>query len=133
MVTYDACSVYAIEIIETGKFVYIGSCAKPLFARWGQHLCDAYYKNSSDIQKLLHEKYEEEPFPFKPTRLRGPFRCAGKRELSVIEQTYIKWKPRCRLCNMRSANRDAVHLKGQRTLDSFKYYAAKWRAFCRGA
>ena len=48
---YGTCTIYAIEDLTSGEYVYTGSCAKPLYARWGQHLHDTYYKNSSNIQK----------------------------------------------------------------------------------
>ena len=51
---YGACTIYAItDLTHNDEKVYIGSCAKPLYARWGQHLHDTYYKHSSDIQKLF--------------------------------------------------------------------------------
>ena len=96
---YGRCCVYGIEDkkgIEP-SYVYIGSCAKPLFARWGQHYADAHYKRSTDIQKLLLTR----PFDFRPKILLGPFACASQRDLNTLEQAYIsKYRPRC---NMRSA------------------------------
>ena len=96
---YGRCCVYGIEDkkgIEP-SYVYIGSCAKPLFARWGQHYADAYYKRSTDIQKLLLTR----PFDFQPKVLLGPFACESQRDLNTLEQAYIsKYRPRC---NMRSA------------------------------
>ena len=96
---YGQCCVYAIEDkkgIES-DYPYIGSCAKPLFARWGQHFCDAHYKRSTDIQKLLLTR----PFDFRPKILLGPSACANQRDLNTLEQAYINsHRPRC---NMRSA------------------------------
>ena len=111
---YGACTIYAIEDMRNAKYEYVrscartrakyeyvGSCAKPLYTRWGQHLVDAY-KNSTDIQKLIHQS----PFEFRPVILLGPFACANQRDLNTIEQAYIRLhKPRC---NMRSAHRNVV-------------------------
>ena len=98
---YGACTIYAIEDMRNAKYEYVGSCAKPLYTRWGQHLCDAY-KNSTDIQKLIRQRWSE----FRPVILLGPFACANQRDLNTLEQAYIRLhKPRC---NMRSAHRDVV-------------------------
>ena len=101
---YGRCCVYGIED-TTGKepdYPYIGSCAKPLYARWGQHLCDSYYKNNTDIVKLIRSR----PFDFRPKVLLGPFACANQRDLNTIEQSFInKYNPRC---NMRCATRGVV-------------------------
>ena len=100
---YGACTVYAIEDLTSGggeKYPYIGSCAKPLYARWGQHLHDTYYKNSSNIQKLIRTR----PWEFRPVILLGPFACADQRTLNTLEQASIRLhKPRC---NMRCASRN---------------------------
>ena len=72
---YGACTVYAIEDMRNAKYEYVGSCAKPLYARWGQHLHDTYYKHSSDI-----------PWGFRPVILLGSFACAGQRGLNTLEQ-----------------------------------------------
>ena len=96
---YGRCCVYGIEDLKEveSDYPYIGSCAKPLFARWGQHYADAHYKGSTDIQKLLLTR----PFDFRPKILLGPFACASQRDLNTLEQAYIsKYRPRC---NMRSA------------------------------
>ena len=101
---YGACTIYAIEDMRNAKYEYVrscarneydyvGSCAKPLYTRWGQHLVDAY-KNSTDIQKLIHQS----PFEFRPVILLGPFACANQRYIRLH-------KPRC---NMRSAHRNVV-------------------------
>ena len=98
---YGACTIYAIEDMRNAKYEYVGSCAKPLYTRWGQHLVDAY-KNSTDIQKLIRQRWSE----FRPVILLGPFACANQRDLNTLEQAYIRLhKPRC---NMRSAHRDVV-------------------------
>ena len=100
---YGACAIYAItDLTHDDEYVYIGSCAKPLFARWGQHLHDTHYKRSSDIQKLILTR----PWEFKAVPLLGPFACANQRDLNTLEQAYIKLhNPRC---NMRSASRNVV-------------------------
>ena len=100
---YGACTIYAItDLTHNDEKVYIGSCAKPLYARWGQHLHDTYYKHSSDIQKLIRTR----PWEFKPVTLLGPFACANQRGMNTLEQAYIRLhNPRC---NMRSATRDVV-------------------------
>ena len=98
---YGACTVYAIEDMRDGAYEYVGSCAKPLYTRWGQHLVDAY-KNSTDIQKLIRQRWLE----FRPVILLGPFACANQRDLNTLEQAYIRLhKPRC---NMRCAHRGVV-------------------------
>ena len=99
---YGGCTIYAIEDLTSGEYVYIGSCAKPLYARWGQHLHDTYYKHSSDIQKLIRTR----PWGFRPVILVGPFACADQRGLNTLEQAYIRLhRPRC---NMRCASRNVI-------------------------
>ena len=101
---YSACTIYAIEDTTSAihEYVYVGSCAKPLYARWAQHLHDTYYKNSSEIPKLLRPR----PWEFKPVRLLGPFSCACQSDLNTIEEGYrMKYNPRC---NMRCAKRGVV-------------------------
>ena len=100
---YGACTIYAItDLTHDDEYVYIGSCAKPLYARWGQHLHDTYYKHSSDIQKLIRTR----PWGFRPVILVGPFACADQRGLNTLEQAYIRLhRPRC---NMRCASRNVI-------------------------
>ena len=99
---YGTCTIYAIEDLTSGEYVYTGSCAKPLYARWGQHLHDTYYKHSSNIQKLIRTR----PWGFRPVILLGSFACASQRGLNTIEQAYIRLhKPKC---NMRCASRNVV-------------------------
>ena len=78
---YGACTIYAItDLTHNDEKVYIGSCAKPLYARWGQHLHDTYYKHSSDIQKLIRTRpWEFKPAPVGPVRVRKSARTEHAR------------------------------------------------------
>lgn len=117
---YGDCTVYGIEDRRTGAIVYVGSCAKPLWARWGQHLCDTYYKDSSKIQKLIYQR----PWEFGPVVLEDGIVCEDQNALRAIEQGYINlYNPRY---NMRSADRKTCcDLKNQSTLDRYKVNASE--------